>query len=119
MTNETRPTHTFARYGIGFVASIILTVVAFAVVMYHLFTMQIMIVVIVGLAVVQLFVQLFFFLHINEGYRPRWRLMFLGFAVLVMFIIVGGSLWIMAGLNYNMMPDNMDSSTYMHNNEGL
>jgi cytochrome o ubiquinol oxidase operon protein cyoD len=119
MTNDTRAVNVFVRYVIGFASSIILTIVAFASVMYHLFSMQIVIAVIVGLAVVQLFVQLFFFLHIGEEYRPRWRLMFLGFAALVVFIVVAGSLWIMANLNYNMMPGNMDIDTYMRNNEGL
>ncbi len=119
MANDSQATSTFIRYVIGFVSSIILTMVAFVAVMYHLFSMQLVMIVIVALAVVQLFVQLFFFLHLGEEYRPRWRLMFFGFAALVIFIVVAGSLWIMANLNYNMMSGHMDVNTYMHNNEGI
>jgi len=119
MANDTSATNAFIRYVIGFVSSIILTMIAFGAVMYHWFSMQVVIIVIAALAVVQLFVQLFFFLHLAEEYKPRWRLMFFGFAALVIFIIVAGSLWIMANLNYNMMSGHMDVDTYMRNNEGL
>jgi cytochrome o ubiquinol oxidase operon protein cyoD len=61
--------------------------------------------VIVTLALIQLFIQLVFFLHLDRGSKPRWNLGILAFAILVVVIIVFGSLWIMANLNYNMTPD--------------
>ncbi len=51
-------------------------------------------------AVLQLFVQLYFFLHIGDEARPRWNLQALVFALLVVAIVVGGTLWIMDNLSH-------------------
>jgi len=98
-----------ATYVIGFILSIFLTLLAYGTVTSHSFTASITIGLIVFFAVVQLFVQLTFFLHLGAESRPRWRLVTLGFGVLVVAIVVFGSLWIMNNLNYNMMhsPDKM------------
>jgi cytochrome o ubiquinol oxidase operon protein cyoD len=74
--------------------------------------------VIVGLAIIQLFVQLFFFLHLGEESKPRWNLMVLLFAAMVVIIVVFGSLWIMNNLNYNMMPD-MNNKTELQDQKGF
>lgn len=92
-------------YVIGFVSSIILTLVAYILVVNHVMSGAGLVAVIVGLAIIQLFVQLFFFLHLGEESKPRWNLMALLFAAMVVIIVVFGSLWIMNNLNYNMMPD--------------
>jgi cytochrome o ubiquinol oxidase subunit IV len=57
--------------------------------------------VIIVLAVSQLFVQLLFFLHLSRESRPRWNLIVLLFAAMVLLIVVLGSLWIMNNLNYH------------------
>lgn len=54
----------------------------------------------VAFAVLQLCVQLSFFLHIEDEARPRWNLMALCFALLVVGIVVGGTLWIMNNLSH-------------------
>ncbi len=51
-------------------------------------------------AVLQMFVQLSFFLHLDEEARPRWNLMALCQALLVAAIVVGGTLWIMGNLSH-------------------
>lgn len=51
-------------------------------------------------AVLQLLVQLYFFLHLGEESRPRWNLMALCFALLIVSIVVGGTLWIMYNLSH-------------------
>jgi cytochrome o ubiquinol oxidase subunit IV len=56
---------------------------------------------IVALALVQLFIQLIFFLHLGRESKPRWNLSALAFAVIVVVILVFGSLWIMASLDYH------------------
>ena len=68
------------------------------------------------LAITQLLVQLVFFLHIDKERKPRWNLAVLLFAALIVFIIVGGSLWIMYHLNYNMSPQQMNQ--YMLQQDG-
>ena len=96
-------------YIIGFILSIILTLLAYATLVSAAFSRQFSIFILLGLAVVQLFVQLTFFLHLGRESKPHWRLVILGFGVLVVGIVVLGSLWIMNNLNYNMMhsPDKM------------
>ena len=51
-------------------------------------------------AVLQLLVQLSFFLHMDEEERPRWNLAALCLALLVVGIVVGGTLWIMEDLSH-------------------
>jgi cytochrome o ubiquinol oxidase operon protein cyoD len=53
------------------------------------------------LAIIQLFVQLTFFLHLDRESKPWWNNTAFAFAVIVVVILVGGSIWIMANLNYH------------------
>jgi len=96
-------------YVIGFVLSITLTLAAYFLVEQsatsgHVgLSKQFVIIVILVLALIQLAVQLVFFLHLGREPKPRWNLMVFGYVFLLVAIIVGGSLWIMYHLNYNMM----------------
>jgi cytochrome o ubiquinol oxidase subunit IV len=56
----------------------------------------------VVLALLQLFVQLVFFLHLGKEASPRWNLLAFSFAAIVVVIVVGGTLWIMYDLDHNM-----------------
>jgi cytochrome o ubiquinol oxidase subunit IV len=56
------------------------------------------------LAIAQMGVHLVFFLHITTGRDNTNNVLALAFGVLIVTILVGGSLWIMANLNDNMMP---------------
>jgi cytochrome o ubiquinol oxidase operon protein cyoD len=49
-------------------------------------------------------VHLVFFLHITTGPDNVNNVMALAFGVLIVFLVVVGSLWIMAHMNQNMMP---------------
>ena len=104
---------TIKPYIIGFALSIILTLVAFYIVNLHVTTHHLelshefIITVILILAVAQLFVQLFFFLHMGREQKPRWNLaVFVTFAGMILLIVLS-SLWIMFHLNYNMTPMEM------------
>jgi cytochrome o ubiquinol oxidase operon protein cyoD len=55
------------------------------------------------LAVAQMGVHLVFFLHITTGPDNTNNVLALAFGVLIVFLVVAGSLWIMANLNSNMM----------------
>jgi cytochrome o ubiquinol oxidase operon protein cyoD len=55
------------------------------------------------LAVAQMGVHLVFFLHITTGPDNTNNVLALAFGVLIVFLVVAGSLWIMANLNANMM----------------
>ncbi len=56
------------------------------------------------LAIAQMGVHLVFFLHITTGPDNINNVMALAFGVLIVFLVIGGSLWIMGHLNHNMMP---------------
>ena len=104
---------TLIKYSIGFVLSLLLTLVA-----YNLATSGStnpwLLVTLAVLALVQMFVQLIFFLHLGDETGPRYKLISFLAMVGILVIVVGGSLWIMQNLNYNMMnmsPD--EKSNYM------
>jgi cytochrome o ubiquinol oxidase subunit IV len=58
----------------------------------------------VVLAIAQMGVHLVFFLHITTGADNANNVLALAFGVLIVVLVIGGSLWIMANLNHNMMP---------------
>jgi cytochrome o ubiquinol oxidase operon protein cyoD len=99
---------TYKSYIAGFVFSLLLTFAAFGAVWAHInqgqLSTPLLIAVLLVLAAAQLMVQLLFFLHVGSETRPRWNMLALLFAGLVLVIIVGGSLWIMKNLDYNMNP---------------
>ena len=58
----------------------------------------------VVLAIAQMGVHLVFFLHITTGSDNTNNVLALAFGLLIVFLVVVGSLWIMTNLNDNMMP---------------
>jgi cytochrome o ubiquinol oxidase operon protein cyoD len=58
----------------------------------------------VVLAIAQMGVHLVFFLHITTGADNTNNVLALAFGMLIVILVIGGSLWIMANLNHNMMP---------------
>lgn len=104
-------------YTMGFILSILLTITPFLVVKYGASGGRVLLLTLVGFALLQLAVQLVFFLHLDRGRDRRWNIIAFAFAALVVFIVVVGSLWIMRNLNYHMMPQDMDKSIIQ--DEGL
>jgi cytochrome o ubiquinol oxidase operon protein cyoD len=92
-------------YLIGFVASVVLTAIPFWLVMSHAIAdAAVAGVVIVVLAVAQILVHTFAFLHVNTRVQGGWTLVAYVFTAVLVLIIIAGSLWIMIHLNTNMMP---------------
>lgn len=94
---------TLKSYIIGFILSIILTVIPYMVVADHMLDKEGTLLVVVVAAVFQLLVQLIFFLHLSTKSEQRWNLLTFVFTVVILLILVVGSLWIMWNLNYNMV----------------
>ena len=90
-------------YATGFILSIVLTVIAFALVMSGIFSGTAVLFGIFAAAVVQILVHLHYFLHLDTSSAMRWNVLALIFAVLIMFLFVGGTIWIMYHLKYRMM----------------
>lgn len=97
----------FGAYAIGFVLSVILTVAAFYPVMVPgTLPAGWVVPTITILAIAQIVVHLVCFLHMSSASEQRWNVVALGFALLVVFIMILGSLWIMHNISMNMMtPD--------------
>lgn len=104
-------------YVTGFVLSIAFTLLAYSVVVNHWLSGTAAIAVVVIVAIAQLLVQLFFFLHLGQGKNAHWNVLLLSFALIVIIIVVFGSIWIMNHLNYNMTPSQVN--TYVQQDEGI
>lgn len=91
---------------IGFVASLILTLIAYIVItcpeLLHL-SVTSAIITILALAICQATVQCIFFLDVWEETGIRWNLGMFISTVLLLLLIVLFSMWIMHNLNRNMM----------------
>jgi len=59
----------------------------------------------VVLAIAQMGVHLVFFLHITSGPDNTNNVLALAFGVLMVFLVMIGTIWIMSHMNANMMPD--------------
>ena len=90
-------------YTIGFILSIILTVIPYFVVVNHMPPVGGIAITVLVLAVGQLFIQLVFFLHLSRSSEQRWNLITFLFTALILLILVIATIWIMWNLNYNMM----------------
>ncbi|SRR5579883_1717680 len=93
---------TLSSYIIGFILCIILTLISFGLVEKRMLSDTYLYLGLAGLAVIQLFVQCICFLRLNCSPEGRWNLLPFLFSILIISILVGGSLWIMYNLNYNM-----------------
>jgi cytochrome o ubiquinol oxidase operon protein cyoD len=91
-------------YLIGLFLAILLTATSFFIAGTDLVWTPSIPVALVVLAIAQMGVHLVFFLHITTGPDNTNNVLALAFGVLIVVLLLGGSLWIMANLNHNMMP---------------
>ncbi len=99
-TGATYGTH--KSYATGFILSIILTLTSFYLVSTGAFSTLHLYIAVGVLALIQLFVQLVFFLHLSTHSKASWNLLSFLFALLMVLIFVLGTLWIMYNLYVNM-----------------
>ena len=98
----------FKSYMIGFVLSVILTAIPFALVMTGALPAQATALIVMGFAVVQIVVHMIYFLHMNTKVEGGWSMLALVFTLVLVVITLAGSLWVMYHLNHNMMPSMHD-----------
>jgi cytochrome o ubiquinol oxidase subunit IV len=94
-------------YLVGLGLAILLTAVSFFIAGTSLVWHPSIPIALVVLAIAQIGVHLVFFLHITTGPDNVNNVLALAFGVLIVFLILVGSLWIMANLNHNMGPMQM------------
>ncbi len=103
-------------YITGFLLSIILTLTAFYLVSSHMLGKNLISAILV-LAVLQLIVQLIFFLHLGDTKSRLNSTLFLSTMSLVL-LLVGASIWIMGHLNYNHQTQT-ETEKYLIEQEGI
>ena len=105
-------------YIIGYVLSLVATLNTFAfVVMSGSYSETMLISSLALLAVLQIIIQIIFFIHLGNEDKPRWNSLAFFTMLLVVSCIVGGSLWVMRGLDYNM--SGHEAETYIIQDEGI
>ena len=91
-------------YTIGLALAVILTATSFWVANTSLLWPPGVALGLIVLAIAQMGVHLVFFLHITTGPDNTNNVLALAFGILIVFLVVAGSLWIMTDLNGSMMP---------------
>ena len=92
-------------YVTGFVLSVILTAIPFWLVMGKVIpSSTLTIIAILGLAMIQIYVHMVFFLHMTSKAEGGWTWMSLIFTLVLVVITLSGSLWVMFHLNNSLMP---------------
>ncbi len=101
---DEEPTANFLSYTTGFGLAVLLTIASFVVAQTDLLWAPGVAVGLVVLAFAQIGVHLVFFLHIGTGPDHTNNIVALAFGLLIVLLVIGGSCWIIANLNANMMP---------------
>jgi cytochrome o ubiquinol oxidase operon protein cyoD len=97
-------TANFLSYTAGLALAILLTIASFIVSQTNLLWAPGIPVGLVVLAFAQIGVHLVFFLHLGSGPDNTNNILALAFGMLIVFLVITGSIWIIANLNANMMP---------------
>lgn len=106
------PHSTFSGYMTGFVLSVILTAIPFWLVMTKVIAdRHTAVLVLGGLAVIQILVHMVYFLHMNGKIEGGWTLLSSIFTVVFVAITIAGTLWVMFHMNTNMMPEHPTTTT--------
>ena len=101
---EHEPTASYLSYTAGLGLAIVATIASFIVAQTNLLWPPGIPVGLIVLALAQIGVHLVFFLHLGSGPDSTNNILALAFGVLIAFLVITGSVWIIANLNSNVMP---------------
>jgi len=101
---EGESTATRLSYTVGLGLAILATIASFVVSQTNLLWDPGVPVGLIVLAIAQIGVHLVFFLHLGSGPDHTNNILALAFGLLIVFLIITGSCWIIANLHDNMMP---------------
>lgn len=104
-------------YVIGFVLSLLFTFIPYYLVVNQTISGTALLAAILGFAVLQMIIQVTFFLHLGRGPKPNWNFFFFISTIGIILIVVGGSIMIISNLHYNMSPE--DQTKKLANDEGI
>jgi cytochrome o ubiquinol oxidase operon protein cyoD len=95
---------TTTSYIVGFILSLILTINAYFLVVNKVLTGNALLLAILGLGVLQMAIQLLFFLHLGRGPKPLYNIVFFFMTAGIIVMTIGASVFIMDNLYRNMSP---------------
>jgi cytochrome o ubiquinol oxidase operon protein cyoD len=98
------PTADFWTYTAGLGFAVLLTIMSFVVAQTNLLWEPGVAMGLIVLAIAQIGVHLVFFLHMGTGPDHTNNIIALAFGMMICFLVITGSVWIMWHLNDNMMP---------------
>jgi cytochrome o ubiquinol oxidase subunit IV len=101
---EHEPTARYLSYTVGLGLAVLATIASFIVAQTNLLWTPGVPVGLVVLAIAQIGIHLVFFLHLGSGPESTNNILALAFGVLIVFLVITGSVWIITHLNNNMMP---------------
>jgi cytochrome o ubiquinol oxidase operon protein cyoD len=100
---EYEPSASYLSYTVGFGLAIVATIASFVVSQTGLLWPPGVAVGLIVLAFAQIGVHLVFFLHLGSGPDNTNNILALAFGVLIVFLVITGSIWIIANMHANMM----------------
>ena len=89
--------NTIVKHTVGFIASIVLTLLAVFVTLYTNMTFLAKTTIIFGFAFIQAAVQLLMFMHLTEGKDGQVQSFKVIFAIIITLVTVVGTYWVMQG----------------------
>ncbi len=104
-------------YTAGFILSLVFTFIPYYLVVNQTVSGTSLLITIMGFALIQMVIQVTFFLHLGRGPKPNWNLFFFASTFGIILVVVGGSIMIMNNLHYNMSPT--EKVKKLVNDEGI
>lgn len=117
ITKQKREHRTTTSYVVGFILSLIFTAIPYYMVVHKTVTGSSLLATILAFAVLQMLIQIFFFLHLGRGPKPLYNVVFFVSTAGIILVVVLGSIFIIDHLNYNMMAK--DVTTKLSQDEGI
>jgi cytochrome o ubiquinol oxidase operon protein cyoD len=117
--NQPKEHGTTASYVVGFILSLIFTAIPYYMVVNKTISGTALLATILGFAVLQMFVQIFFFLHLGRGPKPLYNVAFFVSTVGIILVVVVGSIFIMDHLHYNMAMTPQDLTKKLSQDEAI
>ncbi|MBA2279556.1 cytochrome C oxidase subunit IV family protein [Candidatus Saccharibacteria bacterium] len=116
--SNTKSEHgTTGSYVIGFILSLVFTIIPYYLVVNKVIAGNALLAVILSIAILQMAIQLLFFLHLGRGPKPLYNVVFFFATAGVIVLTISASLFIMSHLYQNMSPEEI--TTRLAQKEGI
>jgi len=91
------------KYLVGFGLAVVLTLVSFGIIAAGVQPKYIAVIGLIVAAVLQIFVHLRYFLHLDGSKDQVWNVTSIAFTALIVFLFVAGTVWVIFTLNARLM----------------